>query len=119
MPAASPSRSATRSSHAQTVQQLEALRDLHERVSDLEQVKTIMLQLGAHDLGDPLMLINNFVAYLRDDLMQGKPAGEAQFEYLHQIEAAAERIHRISRDITRRRTSRPADRPRNASRCCR
>ncbi|MEB2366533.1 MAG: ATP-binding protein [Chloroflexota bacterium] len=85
--------------HAQTVQQLEALRDLHERVSDLEQVKTIMLQLGAHDLGDPLMLINNFVAYLRDDLMQGKPAGEAQFEYLHQIEAAAERIHRISRDI--------------------
>jgi len=85
--------------HAQTVQQLEALRELHERVSDLEQVKTIMLQLGAHDLGDPLMLINNFVAYLRNDLQQGMPVGEAQFEYLEQIETAAERIYRISRDI--------------------
>lgn len=85
--------------HAQTVHQLADLRQLHERVSDLEQVKTIMLQLGAHDLGDPLMLIANFVAYLREDLERRTPIGETHFEYLRQIESAAERIHRISRDI--------------------
>jgi signal transduction histidine kinase len=76
---------------------LDELTALHARLSELEQLKTDMLKLGAHDLRSPLMVIMNYTQYLAEDLSEiGSPE---QIDYINEIRGAAERMKVISHDI--------------------
>lgn len=76
---------------------LDELTVLHARLSELEQLKTDMLKLGAHDLRSPLMVIMNYTQYLAEDLTEiGTPE---QLDYINEIRGAAERMKIISHDI--------------------
>lgn len=77
---------------------LDELTALHNRVSELEQLKTDMLRLGAHDLRSPLMVIMNYGRYLADDL-KAMPETESQQTYVQEILESAERMLVISHDI--------------------
>lgn len=76
---------------------LDELTTLHARLSELEQLKTDMLKLGAHDLRGPLMVIMNYTRYLVEDLTADGNA--QQIEYINEIRGAAERMKMISYDI--------------------
>lgn len=78
--------------------QLQEMRLLHTRVVELEQLKTDMLRLGAHDLRNPLMVIMNYARYLIEDLSAIEGSGQ-MLQYVNDILEAAERMRNISRDI--------------------
>lgn len=76
---------------------LDELTALHARLSELEQLKTDMLKLGAHDLRSPLMVIMNYTQYLAEDMSD--TGNSQQIDYINEIRDAAERMKMISHDI--------------------
>ena len=77
-----------------TRQQLAELQDLYTQISALEQLKTDMIQLAAHDLGNPLTSISGFT-----DLLLDTPLNPTQREQAEIIKDAAARMKKIIRDI--------------------
>jgi signal transduction histidine kinase len=75
-------------------QQLAELKDLYARVSGLEQLKTDMIRIAAHDLRNPLSAILGFASLLADSELQPR-----QQEYAKVIEKSAHRMHKIITDI--------------------
>ncbi|MBZ0288978.1 MAG: GAF domain-containing sensor histidine kinase, partial [Anaerolineae bacterium] len=73
------------------------LEQLYERVSHLEQLKSDMIRIAAHDLKNPLHVI---LGYL-DDLQREPPqAPLAHYQREHQsMERAAKRMHQIISEI--------------------
>jgi signal transduction histidine kinase len=75
-------------------QQLTELKDLYARVSGLEQLKTDMIRIAAHDLRNPLSAILGFASLLGDGTLPPR-----QQEYAKVIEKSAHRMHKIITDI--------------------
>ncbi|MEZ4667648.1 MAG: PAS domain S-box protein [Anaerolineae bacterium] len=80
-----------------TQQQIIQLRDLNTQISKFEQLKSDMIRMAAHDLGNPLtsvMLYSNLLKKsLRDTLT------EKHLEYLGRVEAAANHMKAIIGDF--------------------
>lgn len=70
--------------------------ELLVRITELEQVKSDMLRVAAHDLRAPLTLIVGYAGLLRDDR---EGLTQEQYEYIAEISKSAARMERMIRDI--------------------
>ncbi len=77
-----------------TLQQLAELQDLYLQISQLEQLKTDMIRIAAHDLGNPLTSISGYI-----DLMIEGGLTEQHQEYAKVIRESSARMKKIIRDI--------------------
>jgi PAS domain S-box-containing protein len=77
--------------------QVRELQALNAQLSELEQIKTDMIRVAAHDVRSPLGIISGFLGVLRADLDGMLDAD--QRGYFDTIDRAVERIARISKDI--------------------
>jgi PAS domain S-box-containing protein len=77
-----------------TRQQLAELQKLYTQISSLEQLKTDMIRIAAHDLGNPLTSITGFIDLLLESEMSDKQREQAQL-----IKDSALRMKKIIRDI--------------------
>lgn len=77
--------------------QLSELRSLYTQVSDLEQLKTYMIRIAAHDLRSPLAIIASYIELLNDDLAQHyEPVDEM---YVNAIRQSVTRMTQMTSDI--------------------
>jgi PAS domain S-box-containing protein len=81
---------------AELAQRAEELRQLYEQVSQLEQYKTDMIRMAAHDLRHPISVT---LGYL--ELLQDRDAGftAVQTRYLDAIRTATQRANQMLSDI--------------------
>jgi len=77
--------------------QLAELKQLYEQVSNLEQLKSDMIRLTAHDVRGPIGVIRGYVELIEQDL--GPKAAEPYDIYFKSIRRAVERVERMSVDI--------------------
>jgi signal transduction histidine kinase/DNA-binding NarL/FixJ family response regulator len=77
--------------------QLAELQDLYAAVSQLEQLKTDMIRIAAHDLRSPVGIILGYTDMLKAEL--GEAITPDQIKYLEAIERAALRMEKITADI--------------------
>ncbi len=78
-------------------QQLTELKAVYEKVSALEQMKTQMIRVAAHDLRNPLGVISGYMQMLGWELES--VLSDHNREQLSIIQQAVERIDKITRDI--------------------
>jgi PAS domain S-box-containing protein len=76
---------------------LAEVQELYEKVSALEQMKTQMIRVAAHDLRNPLGVISGYLQMLGWELESSLT--DRNREQLHIIQQAVERIDKITRDI--------------------
>lgn len=76
--------------------QLESQQQLYQEVSNLAQLKSDMIRIAAHDLGNPLSVIRGFLEMLLDNAQN---LTESQLESLQKIERGANRMQQIIKDI--------------------
>jgi PAS domain S-box-containing protein len=77
--------------------QLSELRTLYDKVHYLERLKTDMIRIAAHDLRNPIHLVNTYAALLQDDL---RPILSDQHrQFLEAIDRAAGQMLRITNNI--------------------
>ncbi|MEL6271174.1 MAG: ATP-binding protein, partial [Chloroflexota bacterium] len=74
-----------------------ALEDLYSQVRELEQLKTDMIRIAAHDLRTPLMTMLNYANFLRDD--KDHPLHDYQQNYVKDIIGSVRRMQQIISDI--------------------
>lgn len=77
--------------------QLGELQNLYQQVSNLEQMKTQMIRVAAHDLRNPLGVISGYLQMLNLDLKEHLT--ERSNEHFTIIQQSIERIDKITRDI--------------------
>ncbi|MEP7291172.1 MAG: GAF domain-containing protein [Chloroflexota bacterium] len=77
-------------------QQLEEMHHLYMRISELEQLKTDMIRIAAHDLRNPLGIIKGYTALLLEDKDTLTPD---QFDFMKAIDTAGEKMLKIIGDI--------------------
>lgn len=77
-----------------TRQQLAELQTLYTQISGLEQLKTDMIRIAAHDLGNPLTSISGFI-----DLLMESKLTDSQREHVQIVKDSAQRMKKIIRDI--------------------
>ncbi len=77
-------------------QQLDELHQLYMRVSELEQLKTDMIRIAAHDLRNPLSLISGYVELLKED---EATLTEDQESFIQAIDKAQRKMFKIIDDI--------------------
>ena len=81
--------------YRQVSSQLEKLQASHQRISELEQLKTDMIRMAAHDLGAPLSVID-----LRVNMFRRLPGmTDEQKRLIGGIEAAAEQMRQLTQNI--------------------
>jgi len=73
------------------------LEDLVEQVSRLEQLKTDMIRIAAHDLRNPLTVMGGSVEMLRTDLQD--KIGPDYVHYLDQLKASIKHMQKMVADI--------------------
>jgi len=73
------------------------LQDLYTQLSKLEQLKTDMIRIAAHDLRNPLAIVSGYIGILRKSL--GDQLGEKQLRYIEHIEEAAKQMKAITTDF--------------------
>lgn len=73
------------------------LEDLVQQVSHLEQLKTDMIRVAAHDLRSPLTVMSGYIGMLRTDL--APHLNEQQVGYFEQIKTSVERMQHMVTDI--------------------
>lgn len=90
--------------------QLAELRSLNVQLRELEEMKTDMIRIAAHDLKTPLSIVTGYIGVLREDLTPHLDSLHQSF--FDKIERSLERISRMSTDILslERITSQPSDR---------
>lgn len=79
-----------------TQRQFSELKTAHERVSQLEQLKTDMIRIAAHDLRNPLGIVVGYSDMLIEDSHR---LTADQLEFVERISASAARMEKIVRDI--------------------
>ena len=83
--------------HQQVQKQLDALKENHDKITQLEQLKTDMIRIAAHDLNNPLGAIKLNLSILK------RLATEEQMDKMimlsERIEQASEKMERITQDI--------------------
>ena len=77
-----------------TLQQLAELQDLYLQISQLEQLKTDMIRIAAHDLGNPLTSISGYIELLIESGLEDR-----YHEYALIIRESGMRMKKIIRDI--------------------
>jgi PAS domain S-box-containing protein len=77
--------------------QLITLRQLYDKVSALEQIKTDMIRIAAHDLRNPLTAVNGYLDLLTFDL-NGKMS-QRQHDYFSMITQSMRTMQKIVLDI--------------------
>ncbi len=77
--------------------QLAELQALYSKISHLEQLKTDMISVAAHDLSNPITIIMNYVWLLRESL-EGQITEDQRF-LLDSIEQASSRMRNITTEI--------------------
>jgi len=77
-------------------QQLDEMHRLYMRISELEQLKTDMIRIAAHDLRNPLGIVKGYTALLIEDRESLTPD---QFAFVQAIDDAGEKMLKIIRDI--------------------
>lgn len=83
--------------HHTTEKQLTELQELYRQVSELEQLKTQMIRIAAHDLRNPLGVISGYVQMLNMEV--GAQLPERNRGHLGIIGESVNRIDKITRDI--------------------
>jgi len=73
------------------------LQTIHQQVSQLEQLKSLIIRIAAHDLRNPLGVISGYLQMIEID--QDLHLPERTVEQLRIITDSADRIDKISRDI--------------------
>lgn len=73
------------------------LEDLYKQVQELEQLKTDMIRIAAHDLRTPLMTMLNYAKFLADD--QEAPLKDYQQSYVREMIQGVWRMQQIIGDI--------------------
>ena len=73
------------------------LEDLYQQVSELEQLKTDMIRIAAHDLRTPLMTMLNYTQFLQQDA--DHPLQDYQQEYTETMIGSIRRMQQIIGDI--------------------
>jgi signal transduction histidine kinase len=84
--------------HRQTEEQVIELQDLYEQVHKLEQLKTDMIRIAAHDLRNPISAIMGHVELMQMDLAEMADPGELP-RLLDLMAQAADRMYKIVSDI--------------------
>ncbi|MCZ2098315.1 MAG: GAF domain-containing protein, partial [Anaerolineae bacterium] len=77
--------------------QLAELRGLYTQVSDLEQLKTHMIRVAAHDLRSPLSIVASYTELLNEDLAQYY--NDMDGMYINAIRQAVARMTQMTSDI--------------------
>ncbi len=83
--------------HYKTEQQVVEMTSLYQQVSELEQLKTQMIRIAAHDLRNPLGVISGYVQMLQEEL--SAHLTERSHGHLEAIRDSINRIDKITRDI--------------------
>jgi PAS domain S-box-containing protein len=84
--------------YRQTETQLAELQDLYQKVSQLEQLKTDMIRIAAHDLRNPLAAIMGNAELVRMEIAAKNNPNTIQ-EYANNIGESVERMRKITSDI--------------------
>ncbi|MBZ0278319.1 MAG: PAS domain S-box protein [Anaerolineae bacterium] len=84
--------------HEMTEQQVIELQEVYQHVRDLEQLKTQVIRVGAHDLRNPLAVISGYLQLL-ETMFPGHPEESSILEYLGTIAQAVQRMDKITNDI--------------------
>jgi PAS domain S-box-containing protein len=82
--------------HETTQTQLEEMRRLYARVSELEQLKTDMIRVAAHDLRNPLSITYGYYQLLKEDDSDSK---EKRQEWIEAIGRGLVRMEKMINDI--------------------
>ncbi len=77
-------------------QQLDELHRLYLRVSELEQVKTDMIRIAAHDLRNPLGIVTGYTEILIEEQEALTPD---QLSFVEAIDRAGQKMYKIIDDI--------------------
>lgn len=77
--------------------QLAELRSLYTQVSDLEQLKTHMIRVAAHDLRSPLSIVASYIELLNEDL--AAHYNDMDGMYVNAIRQAVTRMTQMTSDI--------------------
>lgn len=77
--------------------QLAELRSLYTQVSDLEQLKTHMIRVAAHDLRSPLSIVASYTELLHEDL--AAHYNDMDGMYVNAIRQAVARMTQMTSDI--------------------
>ncbi len=80
-----------------TEHHLSEITDLYQQVRELEQLKTQMIRISAHDLRNPLGVISGYVQMLSDEM--DEHLSENNKEQIRTIKDSINRIDKITRDI--------------------
>lgn len=80
-----------------TQKQLNEMQDLYRQVSDLEQLKTQMIRVAAHDLRNPLGVISGCLQMLTPEM--DPTLSDRARDYHRIIGQAVDRMDKITRDI--------------------
>ncbi len=83
--------------HLATEHHLVEITDLYQQVSELEQLKTQMIRIAAHDLRNPLGVISGYIQMLSEEMAAN--LSERNREQIHAITDSISRIDKITRDI--------------------
>ncbi len=83
--------------HYKTEMQVTELTGLYQQVSELEQLKTQMIRIAAHDLRNPLGVISGYIQMLQDEL--SPHMNDRSHEQIQAIRDSILRIDKITRDI--------------------
>jgi PAS domain S-box-containing protein len=85
--------------HHHTEQQLEQLQVLYTRVSNLEQIKTDMIRIAAHDLRNPLAAIMGYTEILAEENTNGTVDEALITTVTQQLQQASGRMYGMINDI--------------------
>ena len=77
--------------------QLTQLKDLYGQVSELEQLKTQMIRIAAHDLRSPLGVVSGYISLLEEEL--DLETVDRFRSYLDPIHRAINRMQRMTTDV--------------------
>ncbi|MBI1279963.1 MAG: PAS domain S-box protein [Anaerolineaceae bacterium] len=83
--------------HLATEQHLVEITDLYQQVTELEQLKTQMIRIAAHDLRNPLGVISGYIQMLSEEM--AAHLTERGRDQIHTINDSIGRIDKITRDI--------------------
>ncbi len=83
--------------HLATEHHLVEITDLYQQVSELEQLKTQMIRIAAHDLRNPLGVISGYIQMLSEEMAAS--LSDRNREQIGAIVDSIGRIDKITRDI--------------------
>lgn len=85
--------------HSSVQQQLDELKGLYEQVSKLEQIKTDMIRVAAHDLGNPLGVVTGYLDFMTGTNELNAETYTVPSRYIKTMRSSAARMNDIVKNI--------------------